>query len=61
MLEYTVVEPVILGGKLEGYLLRCDNGAEIVWKVGKLKRALKDKSIHVNGLKLVLGKLVVCK
>lgn len=61
MLEYTVVEPVILGGKLKGYLLRCDNGAEIVWKVDELKRALKNKSIHVNGLKLVLGNIVMCK
>lgn len=61
MLEYTVVEPVILGGKLKGYLLRCDNSAEIIYEVDKLKRALKNKSIHVDGLKLVLGKLVLCK
>lgn len=61
MLHYKVIEPVILGGKLKGYLLCCDNGAEIVWKIDELKRELKDKSIHVDGLKLILGKVIICK
>ena len=62
MLEYTVVRPVELGGKKVGYLLRCDNGAEIVWKNNELKKALRAKIIKVNGLKVdTLGRLVLCK
>lgn len=62
MLQYKVIEPVVLGGKEIGYLLKCDNGAEIVWKNDELKRALKDKTIKVEGLRITpLGRLVLCK
>ena len=54
VLVYKVVEPVILGGKLKGYLLKCPDGAEIVWETDRLKRAMKDGSVVVDGLRLTM-------
>ena len=55
VLVYKVVEPVILGGKLKGYLLKCPDGAEIVWETDRLKRAMKDGSVVVDGLRLTMN------
>lgn len=48
-LEYKVIEPVMMGSKLKGYLLKCPGGAEIVWETDRLKRAVKSGGVIVEG------------